>query len=119
MDGVGARHNEPYVNGAVYHAAPSVNHFKVDPPKPFEGKTLDGTALESWLYQMNLYFFTETSLLENLCVARAALLLTSNAATWFRAQGWDPTVRASPASEPCTTWLHCTGPYAVVRYTYT
>ena len=28
-------------------------------------------------------------------------------------------VRASPASEPYTTWLHCTGPYAVVRYTYT
>ena len=28
-------------------------------------------------------------------------------------------VRASPASKPCTTWLHCTGPYAVVRYTYT
>ena len=28
-------------------------------------------------------------------------------------------VRASPASKPYTTWLHCTGPYAVVRYTYT
>ena len=28
-------------------------------------------------------------------------------------------VRASPVSEPCTTSSHCTGPYAVVRYTYT
>ena len=46
---------------------------------------LDGTALESWLYQMNLYFYIETSLPENLHVARAALLLTSIAATWFRA----------------------------------
>ena len=27
-------------------------------------------------------------------------------------------VRASPASEAYTTWLHCTGPYAVERYTY-
>ena len=29
------------------------------------------------------------------------------------------TVRVSPASEPCTTSSHCTGTYAVVRYTYT
>ena len=28
-------------------------------------------------------------------------------------------VRALPASEPCTTSSHCTGPYAVMRYTYT
>ena len=28
-------------------------------------------------------------------------------------------VRASPVSETCTTLSHCTGPYAVVRYTYT
>ena len=34
----------------IVHAAPSINRFKVDPPKPFNGKTLDGTALESWLY---------------------------------------------------------------------
>ena len=47
---MGARHNEPHVNGAPQHAAPLVNRFKVDPPKPFDGKTLDGTALESWLY---------------------------------------------------------------------
>ena len=36
--------------------------------KPFDGKTLDGTALESWLYQMNLYFSIETSLTEYLRV---------------------------------------------------
>ena len=69
-----------YVSVAAKHAAPSVNRFKVDPPK-----MLGGTALESWLYQMNLYFHIETSLLENLHVARAALLLTGNAATWFQA----------------------------------
>ena len=57
---------------------------------------LDSTALESWLYQMNLYFSIETSLPENLRVARAALLLTGNAATWFRAQGWDPTTLTWP-----------------------
>ena len=51
---------------------------------------LDGTALESWLYQMNLYFSIETSLPENLRVARAALLLTGNAATWFRASRLGP-----------------------------
>ena len=26
--------------------------FKLDPPKPFEGKMVDGSLLESWLYQM-------------------------------------------------------------------
>ena len=88
--------NAPRVNGAAQHAAPSVNRFKVDPPKPFDGKTLDGTALESWLYQMNLYFSIETSLPEKLRVARAALLLTGNTATWFRAQGWDPTALTWP-----------------------
>ena len=82
---MGAHRNELHVSGAAQHAAPSVNRFKVDPPKLFDGKTLDGTALESWLYQMNLYFSIETGLPENLRVARAALLLTGNAATWFRA----------------------------------
>ena len=57
---------------------------------------LDGTALESWLYQMNLCFSIEMSLPENLRIARAALLLTGNAATWFHAQGWDPTVLTWP-----------------------
>ena len=47
VDSVGARHNKPHVNGATKHAAPSVKHFKVDPPKPFDSKMLDGTALES------------------------------------------------------------------------
>ena len=47
---VGAHTNEPHVNGASQCKAPSVNHFKVDPPKLFDGKTLDGAALESWLY---------------------------------------------------------------------
>ena len=96
VDGVGAQQNETHVNGAAKHAAPSVNCFKVDPTKPFDGKTLDGAALESWLYQMNLYFSIEMSLPENLHVARAALLLTGNAATWFRAQGWEPTMLAWP-----------------------
>ena len=45
---------------------------------------------------MNLYFSIETGLPENLRVARAALLLTGNAATWFRAQGWDPTTLTWP-----------------------
>ena len=69
---------------------------KVNLSKPFDGKTLDSTALESWLYQMNLYFSIETSLPENLHVARAALLLIGNAATWFRAQGLDPTTLTWP-----------------------
>ena len=43
--------------------------FKVNPTKPFDGKTLDGTALESWLYQMNLYFSMKTGMPENLRVA--------------------------------------------------
>ena len=67
------------------HAVPSVNSFKVDPPKPFNDKMLNGTALESWLYQMNLYFSIKMSLPENLHIARTALLLTGNAATWFPA----------------------------------
>ena len=45
---------------------------------------------------MNLYFSIEMGLPENLRVARAALLLTGNAATWFRAQGWDPTALTLP-----------------------
>ena len=65
---MGARRNEPHVSGAAQYAVPSVNWFKVDPPKPFDGKTLDGTALESWLYQMNLYFSIETGLPKNLRV---------------------------------------------------
>ena len=43
---VGAHTNEPHVNSAAQHAAPLVNSFKVDLPKPFDGKTLDSTALE-------------------------------------------------------------------------
>ena len=50
VDDVGARQNEPHINGAAQYAALSVNCFKADPPKPFSGKTLDGTALESWLH---------------------------------------------------------------------
>ena len=76
MDGVGARHNELHISAAAKHVAP---------PEPFNGKTLDSAALESWLYQVNVYFLIKTSLLENLRVARAALLLIGNAATWVRA----------------------------------
>ena len=90
MQSVGGHTNEPHINGAAERIVPSINWFKVDPPKSFDGKTLDGTALESWLYQVNLYFSIETGLPEHLRVARAALLLTGHAATWFRAQGWDP-----------------------------
>ena len=39
---------------------------------------------------MDLYFAIETSIPPELRVARAALLLTGNASTWFRAQGWNP-----------------------------
>ena len=71
----------PHITGAAKYAALSSNRFTVKPPKPFEGKTLDGTALESWLYQMNLYFLTETSLPEYLHIPKAALLLAGNTAT--------------------------------------
>ena len=97
VDGVGAQSTTSLtlmVQRSTQHHQSTA--FKVDPPKPFDGKTLDGTALESWLYQMNLYFSIETGLPENLRVARAALLLTGNAATWFRAQGWDPTTLTWP-----------------------
>ena len=42
--------SEPHIHGAAKNAAPSVSQFKVDLPKSFNGKTLDGTALESCLY---------------------------------------------------------------------
>ena len=75
------------INGGIggqQHAATG-ERFKLDPPKPFEGKTVDGSLLESWLYQMDLYFAIESSIPPELCVACAALLLMGNALTWFRA----------------------------------
>ena len=57
--------------------------FKLDPPKPFEGKLVDGSLLESWLYQLDSYFDIESSIPPKLYVVRAALLLTGNASTWF------------------------------------
>ena len=42
------------VNGSVagqQHAATGAQ-FKLDPPKLFEGKTVDRSLLESWLHQM-------------------------------------------------------------------
>ena len=57
--------------------------FKLDPPKPFEGKTVDGSLLESWRYQMDLYFAIKFSIPTELQVAHAVLLLTGNAPTWF------------------------------------
>ena len=40
------------------HLAPTISAPppKVDPPKPFSGATMDGQAVESWLYSMNLFF---------------------------------------------------------------
>ena len=35
--------------GGQQHAANGVR-FKLDPPKRFEGKMVDGSLLESWLY---------------------------------------------------------------------
>ena len=63
------------VNGGIggqQHAATGAR-FKLDPPKTFEGKTVDGSLLESWLYQMDLYFAIESSIPPELHVARAAL----------------------------------------------
>ena len=70
--------------GGQQHAATGA-WFKLDPPKPFEGKMVDGSLLESWLYQMDLYFAIESSILPELRVAHAALLLMGNASTstWF------------------------------------
>ena len=80
------------VNGGIggqQHAATGAR-FKLDPPKPFKGKTVDGSLLESWLYQMDLYFAIESSIPPELCVARAVLLLMGNASMRFCAQGWNP-----------------------------
>ena len=63
----------------------STTKFKVDPPKLFDGIVLDGSALESGFYQMNLYFSIETSLPLQMRVARAVLLLIEHASTWIRA----------------------------------
>ena len=71
------------LNGGVsgqQHAATRVR-FKLDPLKPFEGKMVDGSLLESWLYQMDLYFAMESSIPRELRVAHAVLLLTGNAST--------------------------------------
>ena len=35
--------------GGQQHVAGGVR-FKLDPPKPFEGKLVDGSPMESWLY---------------------------------------------------------------------
>ena len=35
--------------GGQQHAATRAR-FKLDPPKPFEGKMVDGSLLDSWLY---------------------------------------------------------------------
>ena len=43
------------------HAATGAR-FKLDPPKPFEKKMVDDSLLESWLYQIDLYFAIETSI---------------------------------------------------------
>ena len=53
------------------------------------------------------------------CRSRSALPCSDVSPDLREARLVRGSVRASPASEPYTTWLHCTGPYAVVRYTYT
>ena len=75
--------------GGQQHAA-SGSHFKLGLYKPFEGKTVNGCLLDSWLYQMDLYFAIESSIPPEVCVSHAALLLMGNESTWFHAQGQNP-----------------------------
>ena len=63
--------------GGQQHATTGVR-FKLDQPTPFEGKMVDGSLLESWLYQMDFYSAIESSISPELCVAPAALLLMGN-----------------------------------------
>ena len=71
MQGVQLQQQQEEVNGGVggqQHAATGA-WFKLDPPKHFKGKMVDASLLESWLYQMDLYFAIESSILPELCGA--------------------------------------------------
>ena len=51
-------------------------------PKPFAGG-LNATVLDTWLFQMNLYFQMEDWIPVTKCVSQAVMNLTGQAADWF------------------------------------
>ena len=57
--------------------------LKFELPKPFAGG-LNATALDTWLFQMNLYFQMEDQIPVAKCATRAVMNLTGQASDWFR-----------------------------------
>ena len=52
---------------------------------------MDGSKVDTWIYQMSLYFmFMGSHIAEYLRAMRVVINLSSNAATWFRCTGVDP-----------------------------
>ena len=64
--------------------------LKFELPKPFAGG-INATVLDTWLFQMNLYFQMEDHIPVAKRATRAVMNLTGQAADWFRVQNWDPT----------------------------
>ena len=64
-------------------AQQGTNTLKVEPPKPFQGG-VNATAIDTWIYQMNLYFSLEDRIPENRRAIRAVMNLAGQAADWFR-----------------------------------
>lgn len=63
----------------VHQGAPQP---KVEPPKSFKGEKLEAAALESWIFQMDLYFSAANVPIHMMAV-RAALNLEGPAAVWL------------------------------------
>ena len=51
-------------------------------PKPFAGG-LNVTALDTWLFQMNLYFQMKDQIPVSKCATQAVMNLTGQAMDWF------------------------------------
>ena len=56
--------------------------LKFELPKPFAGG-LNATALDTWLFQMNLYFQMKDQIPVTKHATRAMMSLTGQAADWF------------------------------------
>ena len=71
-------HPPPYLMPPQPPAGP-----KVDPPKPFRGDRLDGSAVDTWVFQMELYFANEPRIPRSGRAKRAALNMEGDAAVWL------------------------------------
>ena len=73
--------NAPYVHDFGTGTS-GTGSLKFELPKLFAGG-LNATALDTWLFQMNLYFQMEDQIPVTKHTTRAVMNLTGQAADWF------------------------------------